>query len=547
MSQTTTYSTATTITTVVPVSARYVEAADLGDVGTGGALLDDDAGSTTIVGLKAWKVTQSSAPAGNQRIFSGFVGLRDADRGDGKYSVGAGRVIDLTFHDGNRLLGDYVITGSDGKRGAETIKARMTWLLGSSYTPVADHGYVVYPAKAMDKADYRGMFVGDVIRDCADAIGFNYFVYWDETNAAWSLWFDNPNTSSAYTTTAKISNAAGDADGTTVFAPDMDAKLTRDPQYLASGDYQTYSAGAVYRTNATTLSTYGHRDIVNSNFLDKTSDAAKRRGDQYLRDHDGEDDGITCAIYTLPANVNDIRAGHLMQAKFTHFNPEGYASYSYFRVKRRTVTQPDNTDERYRIDLELTPVIPFICANLSDVNQTHGTVTGEVAVESGATIWAHATISGWFGGPVDTACSTVPVYNPTNANDGNDSTFSECKQQTFRYSGSVGLYWISTLDASYIICSTSGTVAVGSAHWRSYQPTSVDYWDGSAWVTGTGHWSMTGNSTTLRWVFTFSSSPTTTKLRLRYIFTGTAGIASLWGWNALGTRVYDWTIIGAAA
>jgi hypothetical protein len=143
--------------------------------------------------------------------------------------------------------------------------------------------------------------------------------------------------------------------------------------------------------------------------------------------------------------------------------------------------------------------------------------------------------------------STVPVNNPTKANDGDAATYSDCGQQNFRGSGCVGLYWISTLDASYIICSTSGTAVTGSSHWRSYQPTSVDYWDGSAWVTGIGHWSMTGTGATLRWVFTFSDSPTTTKLRLRYVFCGVAGIAGLWGWNALGTRVYDWTIIGAAA
>jgi len=74
---------------------------------------------------------------------------------------------------------------------------------GRRYSVFADNGYVIYPtAPTMEANNYNGQHEGDVLADCSLAIGYNYFLYYDEAAGQVSLFFDDSNTSTAYSSSA---------------------------------------------------------------------------------------------------------------------------------------------------------------------------------------------------------------------------------------------------------------------------------------------------------------------------------------------------------
>lgn len=352
MAQSVTYN-GTPLTTVRRAGLEITESAELGAVGTGAIVVDDDAGSVTLAGHKAVEVQQSAdSPA---LMWSGFVGRKHISRGT-THATLAGRDIAASVADLNDLLGRLVLRGSSAIRPSETVGARLTWLLASDALAslVADNGLVTYPSTTMDADDYRGQHPGDVLAACAKAVRYNYFVYPDPSTDAASLFFADANTSTAYSSTLRISNVGSDIDNVTTFAA-RDAILTSDPENVASNVWAAYCNGHVYRTRGSTASNYAARDIVTENAGDKSAATATLRADDLLWEVKSEEHSIEATIRVPAASVNLVRAGHRIEGRFSHFAPEGYASWTWFRVLHRTITQPMDTDTDYDLRLVLSP------------------------------------------------------------------------------------------------------------------------------------------------------------------------------------------------
>src|SRR4051794_8351450 len=123
MAQTVTYDPsgdALALTTRRPEDSEFVESALFGAAESGKVIVDDDDGSIDIVGLKRLEVVETSAPAGDQRVWTAFVGLRPYRRSTQVGPVGPdAREIEIQATEINTELSDVFVTGSDGKRPRE--------------------------------------------------------------------------------------------------------------------------------------------------------------------------------------------------------------------------------------------------------------------------------------------------------------------------------------------------------------------------------------------------------------------------------------------
>ncbi|MEO8549307.1 MAG: hypothetical protein ABI678_05025, partial [Kofleriaceae bacterium] len=348
------------------------------------------------------RVMENACPVGSQRLYNGIIGAREYHRGP--YINGVSRVIEVELHDLNALASMRVIPNSlaAANRPAETVTARMTWIMGANLmNGVLDLGFVAANATLMTANDYRGQRPANVINDCELAAGFgwNAFVYfWDEAASNPGLFFDNANTSTAFTSTLRISNDLADIDTFTdpsavTFAPSKDARLRRDPSDLGSGVYLPYTGGAVFRERADTVAAYGHKDIIAPNSNVTTKARATSAADDLLFQHSTEEDRITVTVELPPSHVNLVRAGMRMEVKFTHL--PGYESFTWCRVLSRSPAQTMQTDDRYSVRLELSP-------------QEAGGCEGDVVSPLVGTVTAHNMGAG-----------TQAPDDPTNANDGN--------------------------------------------------------------------------------------------------------------------------------
>lgn len=538
-----------------------VEGAALGQAATSSLAFDDPDGTLghSGDGFTGWKmliVKDDAAPSGNQRVFTGLIQARSHQQAD---SLNQGEAVRVTptLTDLNALFDLREIRNT--KRPAETAKARLTYFLGTEYASgIVDDGLIVYPTHTLEAQDYSGRKFGDVLDDIIKPINWNYFAYWSESADAPALFLDNPIRSDAYVSDLRLSNVLADVDsrvdptpvvgGTGTFEISGKSTMTVDPQRVYSGVSVPWGKGSYYAQQAGTAAQFISRDGTAPDATLKTLASAKKTAATFLGLASTEDVVIDCEVMLPAANVNDIRAGQLIEAKFREFR--GFRDFSWFRVVQRAVKQPMMRDDRYRLGLKLSPATPFTCAGLSDILEDHATFTASVILESGDVTHAYGVFQGWFGIiPLDDAVSVITVSDPANVNDGDVSTYSLCPPAVLRGTGVVSICWDGELDGTYDVCSVNGTNEVGSNSWRSRAPTTVEYWDGSAWQVAAGHLTYTSPSPVpQRWIFTFAQTVTTTKLRFRYAFSvyGTS-IGSLSAWNSLGTRVYDLHALGAAA
>ena len=146
------------------------------------------------------------------------------------------------------------------------------------------------------------------------------------------------------------------------FLPYEDAYLTRSAERIAYGVYLAYANGSVYVRNDTTGAQFAKVDQSAPMSNVKHASRARRVATHFLNDNDEEDDRINCSIKVPVAQVNDIRAGHRLEVKFSHL--PGYEDFVWCRVMRRTVIQDEegggyvgatNTTAFYRLALELSP------------------------------------------------------------------------------------------------------------------------------------------------------------------------------------------------
>lgn len=331
---------------------RLSEAAEAGIVGMSQVVVDDPTGVRDLVGLKPFRVDDTACTW--LRVFTGHLADRALGRDpQASHVVGTARRWDATVTDLNAVLQFRVLRGDDANRPAETDIERITWLLGSGFmVGIEDTGYIDSTGPIdMDACDYRGRYPSDLLSDCGTQSGKNYYVTWDQDADSRSLHYFVADTSSLWSSALRISNLETDVDGTTTFAPSMDAKLSRDPSRVYSGVYLQYGSGtaAVYETDSGTATDFITRDVAYMDTSIKSSTKATAKANKMLGESDSEYDRITVRIEVPAAQVNLLLPGQRLQVKFTHL--PGYTSFTWIRVVRRTVVQLKQG--LYALDLEL--------------------------------------------------------------------------------------------------------------------------------------------------------------------------------------------------
>jgi len=331
-----------------------------GTVGVGGIEFDDEAANLTVRGWMTIIIRElacTSAPV----LFSGFIADRNYSRigEQATYTVGSSRFINTNCIDQNALLGVRLITGTDGKRPAETDIQRIDWLLDSAYLSglVTDLGLVDRSnPRPFEEADYRGQYPYDVLNDVAAPIFRIFYVYNSQPSGARGLYYDTPG-STAATSTLTISNVLSDL-SSTCFYPFNDATLNRDPSEVYDKVRFTYANGTVIETNLTTKATFFddnniyYRGLQVDNTRYGLESSARAAADRILVRDSTENDTITCTIQLPPESVGLLDAGQRVGVRFLHF--PGYETLTYTRVTERTVKQTPNDDQLYDVTLTLT-------------------------------------------------------------------------------------------------------------------------------------------------------------------------------------------------
>jgi len=355
--------------------------ARLGATGEGNVVFDDETSSIGhlndgILGLKQMFFDETACPAGNQRMWTGYIYDRRYRRNvEHSLILGTAREIDVTLVDVNDFLSFRVFAPtaddptSDFDRPAETHIQRVQALLTTVdflSTTLFDIGYIpTTGGVAMSAKDYTGMRPIDVLNDCAQVSGWNFWVLYDETGNQLVLWFDvwttDGSSTLAYDSALRLTNVASDHDGVTTFAIEPDAVETLDPSRLASAAYGTGDGVTGYETKAATANIYAWRDMVVPQAPVKDQAKLDALLTRYLNDNDTEDPKITCTVRLPASKVTGIHEGMRLQVLFTHL-PLVFSGYTWTRVLQRTIRQDQETEEFYWLDLELSP-IPITCPN----------------------------------------------------------------------------------------------------------------------------------------------------------------------------------------
>lgn len=329
--------------------------------------VEDVGGALSIVGLKRAWLWESAESAGNQVIGTFYVTDREIGRQGGAavddQVLSADRWWSVGLIDHNETLSRRIVTGTDGDRPAETDIARITWLLGSLYTPnvLSTTTYInTTGAVNLDKADLRGQRAYDVLAECANQSNKNFhLIPSNPTTAAgaqsYLLWYDY-DYSATYDSALRLTNVLADVDNSTTFAVDPDMVLRITPERVYSGVLVRYNGGEIYAQDTDTGNAFAFRDAVHHATNLNSASAASARATRYLADADTEEERITCRFVVPKEKVNGLREGQRIQCKFSHL-PNYSAAYQYLRCLRRSVRQL--SDEFYEIRAELTLGIPL--------------------------------------------------------------------------------------------------------------------------------------------------------------------------------------------
>ena len=357
--------------------------AEEGSVGSSRLVIDDLEGAVDIPGLRYFAIKETAVPASsNSFIFAGYTTDRKYSRGGNEgFRVGTSRKIDIGLVDANHILETRIMHGPGNNRPAETDVQRLTWLLSTAEGQlITDTRYFsTANPEDMDAVDYRWQSFKQIIDDCAQQSGKNYFLtYFGDTATAnqpwggWSLWYGASGLST-YTSGIRLSNLAAEVDSSTIFAiSQTETTLTRDPSRVASGAVVPYDGGTSYGQLASTFNNFEKRDLTFPAQNVKTATKANRRGNRYLGDLDTEEDIITTEFIVPREQVNDLREGMLVAVRATHL--PGYDSFTYLRVLNRTVTENSEATFNIRVELAATGIEP---SNVGD------TIGGYLCTEDG--------------------------------------------------------------------------------------------------------------------------------------------------------------------
>ena len=326
------------------------EYAEEGSTATSTVLVEDPTGALDFPPLtRLWATESAISASSNTFVYSGYIADRTIHRGDSTLT-GSARVWEVNVVDENSILSRRVLSSASANRPAETDVARVQWLAneadGQALIDSTEFLSTASPI-AMDAVDYRGQTGLDVLNDCAEASGKNFFAYYKEGTGV-GIWYGVEDLA-VHNSMVRLSNVLADIDNNTTFAMAEDTKLNRDPSRLVSGLYYQFSSGATYQRNHAMFQRIGLRDAPMSSFNVKTLAKAEARAQRLLADLDTESDRIETAVWLPAAKVNWIKAGMRLQFKASHL--PGYEDFVWLRVLRRGVAQV--SEEFYKLTLEL--------------------------------------------------------------------------------------------------------------------------------------------------------------------------------------------------
>lgn len=344
---------------IAPSGINITSRADQGDPAFGGVPIQDPAAGLDSVGHRPFYVEESACS--QPRLFTGWVTQRDMSRSEERAQLVEGaRLHDMTIVDLNALFNFRHIRGSEGKRPAETWTERRDWIIGSPFLAglIEDTGYVgdLLVERDMDETDYRGQYPSAVFADLVERTGdrINFFAFWDPAggsggDGAVSL-FVGHLTDSTGDSPLAISNVLTDVSDT-IFAPSVDAVLSREPDSVYSEVTLVWANGRVFRRRQSTESTYIRRGIQIDRPYCKSASRAQELAEAYLDRHDSETDRITVKILVPAESAGLAMAGQRIEVKFSHL--PGYETWTWMRIAQSTPTPTTDVADFYEIALEL--------------------------------------------------------------------------------------------------------------------------------------------------------------------------------------------------
>lgn len=323
------------------LSADFSVNAEEGSVGMFRVEFDDPDGTFRVGGHRGFSVNEDEAPLGDQRVVSGYTQERTIGRGDLVEALGTGgRVIAVDVADLNTVLSRRVMTGSDANRPAESDVARMQWAVLTNEASLIDDSRYLSTASPvlMDAADYRGQPLTNILEDCAEASGKNYFLTWfgGGDTFAFSLAYFRAG-DAIWDSTARLTNVAADVDDTTTFIVSS-ADLTQSPMRVFSGIYGMGDGITDYRQRGGTATDFARRDTIMSFPNVKSAARLTARLDRLLPSLANEEYRVAVEFFVRPADVNRVRPGMRVQARFSHL-PEIGSGYVWLRMLSRQVSQ----------------------------------------------------------------------------------------------------------------------------------------------------------------------------------------------------------------
>jgi hypothetical protein len=337
--------------------SSWTQNGELGTTGSAEIVIDDPNGALSVT---EWKqVTIEESACTQPRLFTGYVHEVRVVRLDHANAVS--RRWTLLCVDANGLLYMRLVTGSDGKRPAETWSARKSWLLGSPYlqNAVSDTGKIAAGLDAVNLAatDYRDQSPQQVIEDLVALTGLNnaplnYFVFWDPSPASGSPrlgLFLNSEDDTGWVSSLALSNVLADINLSAVW-PAGDVTLRRAGDAIYSGVVITWPTGRRYVTWASTAATYIARDYETYRPNVGSAAGAQIAADNRLRERSQPDSEITCTVELPATHAGLILPGQGLDVHFSHL--PGYTTMTRLRVV--SVGWELAGPDRFRLSLRLS-------------------------------------------------------------------------------------------------------------------------------------------------------------------------------------------------
>jgi hypothetical protein len=307
---------------------------------------------------------ETEVPDSDQRVIGYcFTGARRVRRTGGdaaSFRTQASRVWNTEVSDLNALIHRRIQVGADAKRPAETDIERLQWLLDTTEAANFTNTTLFDTSDPvdMDENDYTGQRNYDVIGDCSQASGKNYYAkrFNDGTFGIVYQFAESDYDESEIKLTNDWDDVLEDEYGNTFIVEYEPNELNRDPERVYSGVGMAYDGGFQYRRRGQTAFDFAERDTTMPSPNVKTTAQARARILRYLSEIRREEDVITYSFLVPNARVNDLREGQRVQVRSTFMPGYEGPEFTWMRALNRTVKKVSS--EFYRITVELSGEAP---------------------------------------------------------------------------------------------------------------------------------------------------------------------------------------------